>query len=278
MSADSFPVKSVSIANLVNQRAGVLEKMKRALDLIGEAEASAKAANIGFPCLLIDNTMKNHCGQHRITGGAYFDPKARAEIDENIRHYIDASAWQHLMHESGLRTFMDAETRKKWDDALRGNEVPELTPENIESTFRDMYASRGSMFDQGVIACFKALSWHYKTNLPQMFGKRIVVTNLTGWHSHNKCNQLDDLQRVFHVLDGKPEPDHRAGSYPTLSQAGAFYNKTTGKLETEYLKIKWFKNHNGHIEFTRLDLVERMNAIIAKHFPGALPYDRNLDK
>ena len=45
----------------------------------------------------------------------------------------------------------------------------------------------------------------------------------------------------------------------------------TGTAETEYLSIKCFKNTNAHITFKRLDLVEKMNKIIAKHYPGALP-------
>jgi len=37
------------------------------------------------------------------------------------------------------------------------------------------------------------------------------------------------------------------------------------------MDIRTFKNGNGHATFTRPDLVERMNLIIAKHYPGALP-------
>ena len=60
------------------------------------------------------------------------------------------------------------------------------------------------MFDQGVIECFKKLSWAYKTNLPQKFGKRIIVSYLTYTYgiNNNAADHLDDLMRVFHVLDG----------------------------------------------------------------------------
>lgn len=44
-----------------------------------------------------------------------------------------------------------------------------------------------------------------------------------------------------------------------------------GLRETDYLLIRCFKNNNGHITFKRPDLVEKMNKIIAKHYPGALP-------
>ena len=46
---------------------------------------------------------------------------------------------------------------------------------------------------------------------------------------------------------------------------------TVGKEFSCELDIRTFKNGNGHVTFTRPDLVERMNLIIAKHYPGALP-------
>ena len=35
--------------------------------------------------------------------------------------------------------------------------------------------------------------------------------------------------------------------------------------------VKGFKNGNGHLTFARPDLVDQMNQIIGRHFPGALP-------
>ncbi|ONZ24329.1 hypothetical protein A8F44_22135, partial [Burkholderia cenocepacia] len=34
--------------------------------------------------------------------------------------------------------------------------------------------------------------------------------------------------------------------------------------------LRWFKNGNGHLTFKRADLVDRMNLILAKHYPNAL--------
>ncbi len=41
-------VPSVSIANLANQRVAVVERVRAALDLLGEAQELAKAAHLGF--------------------------------------------------------------------------------------------------------------------------------------------------------------------------------------------------------------------------------------
>ena len=206
--------------------------------------------------------------------GATLDQDAadRAEISKMFRLGVDSTAWQYLMHESGMRSLMDAKARETWDKAIADGDIPELTEANVRSTFKMLHDSRGEIFERGVIACFRSLAWDYKTNLPQKFGKRIVMTYLTGSGSYSKADQLDDLIRVLSILDGKPEPDHRHGTYALLSAAGLNgWPARPGFVENDYLSIRTFKNHNGHVTFKRLDLVEKMNLIIAKHYPGALP-------
>jgi len=39
----------------------------------------------------------------------------------------------------------------------------------------------------------------------------------------------------------------------------------------EYFTIRAYKKGSAHITFTRPDLVEKVNDIIARHYPGALP-------
>ena len=135
------------------------------------------------------------------------------------------------------------------------------------------------MFERGVIECFKRLSWCYKTNRPFAFGKRIVMTYIRsyGHFSHDKLDHIADLQRVFCILDGKPEEDHRSGIYRRLSDAerGRLGTVTAGTHDDVYMHFRWFKNGNAHITFKRMDLVDKMNAILAKHYPGALPHDRH---
>jgi len=79
------------------------------------------------------------------------------------------------------------------------------------------------MRDEGVIECFQKLSWDYKTNNPVKFGKRIIMRSVTRFFvcsyspEHDATNTLDDLMRVFHLIDGKPEADHRNGCYKWIS-------------------------------------------------------------
>jgi Domain of unknown function (DUF4942) len=275
-------VPSVSIANMVNQRAAMMQRLQQACGLIQEAAEIAAAAHLGMPQMTVSREYSRNSYACNIAAARIktdssgrpwgVDASPQDDLDRALRLGIDCAAWQYLMHESGLRSLMDAKARETWDKSISDGEIPEFNEANVRSTFSMLHDSRGEMFERGVIACFKSLAWDYKTNLPQKFGKRIVMTYLTGWHSYEKHNQLDDLMRVMSILDGKPEPDHRASVGLMMRSAGLDgYGPKPGQCENDYLSIRTFKNTNGHITFKRLDLVDRMNLIIAKHYPGALP-------
>jgi hypothetical protein len=40
--------------------------------------------------------------------------------------------------------------------------------------------------------------------------------------------------------------------------------------EDEMLSIRYFQKGTAHISFKRLDLIEKMNDIVARHYPGML--------
>jgi hypothetical protein len=75
-------------------------------------------------------------------------------------------------------------------------------------------------------------------------------------------------------MDGKPEPDHRNGFWRLIHDADKAGFDECG---TPYARVRWFKNGNAHLWFKRPELVDKMNKILAKHYPGALAYDPNAE-
>lgn len=273
-------VKSISIENLLAQRDGIVKRIGQAIEVLKEAAAIAEGSGIA-------DAVKYRGFNYVLQGpDRYRDTELLGEkAIEVITKRLDANAWNHLLHESGIRTLMDAKARAEWDEKIEKVDVPELTAQNIQATFGMLYETRAEIFERGVINVFKALSWDYKTNRPFRFGKRIVVRYLRnqvtggsgeglGWPTQRHCDELDDLIRVFSVMDGKPEPDHRQGTYHLLYSNERRFQRD---VEHEYMQIRSFRNGNGHITFKRLDLVEKMNRILAKHYPGALPYDKHAE-
>ncbi|MEX3919395.1 DUF4942 domain-containing protein [Paraburkholderia sp. BR10872] len=257
-------VPSISITNLANQRTAVVERVHAALDLLGEAQQLAKAAHLGFPRLVLDESYGCR-GRPTITG----EYAKRDEAAAAIVRIVDIRGWDYLLSESGLRTFMDATAREQWSHQIAEGDVPALTADNINATFTQLYGARGDMFERGVLQCFRRLSWNYRTNEPFRFGKRIIVRHLLsqGSTNHRITNELDDLIRVFSVLDGKPEPDHRHGAYYLISDAR---RERQTEAANSYFHLRWYRNGNGHLTFSRTDLVDQMNRILAKHYPNAL--------
>ena len=258
-------VPSASIENLINQRAAALERYEKAIALLQEANQIVQHAGLGEIRFEVNESPRpeNLLGTHGLS---------------SIRRALDLAGWRHLMNESGLRTFMDAKARAEWDANLDDESLPELTHDTISATFAAIHGSRGELFERGVVEMFRNLLWSYKTNSPVKFGKRVIVKQLfttygntqDRWLSlnHRTTNELDDLTRVFCVVDGVPQPDHRQGAYTQLSQQ----NKATQReAEFTYFSVRWFLNGNGHVTFKRPDLVDQLNRILAKHYPNALP-------
>lgn len=82
---------------------------------------------------------------------------------------------------------------------------------------------------------------------------------------------LDDLVRPFYLLEGRNVSDFR-------SSIGAQYGEFLGKgdnigelFEGEYFMVRGYRRGTVHITFRRPDLVERLNNIIARHYPDVLP-------
>ena len=189
---------------------------------------------------------------------------------------IDRRIWRDLMNKSGMLSLMDAQARDEWHKSLEKDDIPAISEDNILSTFEHLHQSKGEVFERGVINVFKGLSWDYKTNNPCYFGKKIIVNNLVkydkwgyslswGW----RRDQLADLERMLFLLDGKTIPDNR---HDVTIRLMDFIrdNPRQQVFEDDLFTIRLFQKGSGHITFKRMDLVEKMNDIIAKHYPGML--------
>lgn len=194
-----------------------------------------------------------------------------------ITRNLDRSIWRDLMKKSGMLSIMDAQARDQWYNSLEKDDIPAISEANILSTFEQLHQSKGDVFERGVINAFKRLSWDYKSNSPCKFGKKIIVEGLvshTRWgFSFNggwRRDQLVDLERMLMILDGKPLPDNRADVACRLGDHIS-QHKSADSYDDTLFRIKYFQKGTGHITFKRPELIDKMNDIVAKHFPATLP-------
>ncbi len=244
-------IKSISIENLLSQRNAIEERITKAQEVISEAEKIAQASQVKHAAFLL------------YSGGSYFHNIFSDNGVPKFMRELDARIWDHLLAETGMKSFMCASARKQWSDDLEKGVHPPLTIENIAATFSNIHHSRQRMLEEGILESFRKLSWDYKTNSPRMFGKRIIFGSL-----NSSCDRIDDLLRVFYIFDGKPEPEYR---HRISERISVRRNKGQDSCENEFIKLRWFKKGSGHLTFKRLDLVKKCNEILARHFPNALP-------
>ncbi|AYO39811.1 DUF4942 domain-containing protein [Serratia sp. P2ACOL2] len=194
-----------------------------------------------------------------------------------ITRNLDRGIWRDLMKRSGMLSLMDAQARDQWYNSLEKDDIPAISEANILSTFEQLHQSKGDVFERGVINVFKRLSWDYKSNSPCKFGKKIIVEGLVshtrwgfslngGW----RRDQLVDLERMLMLLDGKPLPDNRADVACRLGDHIS-QHKSADSYDDTLFRIKYFQKGTGHITFKRPELIDKMNDIVAKHFPATLP-------
>jgi hypothetical protein len=193
-----------------------------------------------------------------------------------ITRNIDRNIWRDLMLKSGMLSLMDAQARDQWHKSLEEEMLPAISEENILSTFAQLHLNKMDVFERGVINVFKGLSWDYKTNSPCCFGKKIIINNLV---THNRWgfslnwgwrrDQLADLERMLFLLDGKPIPDNRADVACRLSDH-INQHKSADSYEDELFRIKYFQKGSVHITFRCPELVDKMNDIVARHYPDML--------
>ncbi|CAM6644857.1 TPA: DUF4942 domain-containing protein [Klebsiella quasipneumoniae subsp. similipneumoniae] len=193
-----------------------------------------------------------------------------------ITRNIDRGIWRELMQRSGMLSLMDAAAREQWYNSLEKEDIPVVSEANILSTFEQLHHNKQEVFERGIINVFRGLSWDYKTNNPCYFGKKIIVNNLVKYDKWGcglnwgcRRDQLADLERMLFLLDGKTIPDNR---HDVTIRLMDFIrdNPHQRVFEDELFTIRYFQKGSGHITFKRMDLVEKMNDIIAKHYPGML--------
>ncbi len=74
---------------------------------------------------------------------------------------------------------------------------------------------------------------------------------------------------MLFLLDGKPIPDNR-GDISTRLMEHIRDNPAKNVYEDELFSRHYYQKGPAYLAFKRLELIRRMNDIIAKHYPGML--------
>ncbi len=255
-------ILSTDVSAVLAHREAIRDRIVRLLDLAHEIEDLANKGNLGVAQVCLR-------GKHS---------HAEALTLESAMLRVDVGGWQWLMTQCGLRSFLDAQAREEWNKAISTMQVPPLDRDAIVGTFSKVYAEREMMVLRGVQQQFFRLSWDYKTNSPIAFGTKFIMQHfMEVWgvgpnrHQsahHRACDEIDDLERMLHLLEGKPEPDHRLGTAVAVREA---QRNGLNEIKMPHLRIRWFKGTTAHVWFLQPAYRDSLNRLIGK--VRALPHD-----
>lgn len=184
--------------------------------------------------------------------------------------------------------------------------LPPVTVENVLGTLQGFAEDHETIFKRGIANAFSELDPRFKSHDGFKVGSRMIITGaFNSWGSwcyhRNGRDVLIDIERAFLVLDGKPPTSEArarkaameaaaAGEQAVPSYVGIVAQVTAERHSTprrssltgfqsehegDYFKVRVFKNGNAHLWFTRDDLVEKVNLLLADYYGAGLGYGRD---
>lgn len=251
----------------INRMREAVEAMVRAHELALEADGFAKQARGADGFWFKDRSKESDYARLF----ASVNPERSLEV---YRQHVDASVWSHLLSSTGMTSLMDRTAKEEFDATLAG-EVPEVTPDNVRATMESLIGDANLIFQRGLARAFIELDRRFKSHDAFKIGSRIVLTNVfDSWGSvnyHSRMGEvITDIERVFAVLDGNRDT---VGSLMTQirEDRGGGFRPRQSYTESDYFRVRCFKNGNAHLWFTRDDLVEKANRVLAAYYGEVLP-------
>src|SRR6185437_8743952 len=132
--------------------------------------------------------------------------------------------------------------------------------------------------------CFSDLDRRFRSHDGWKIGSRVILSyafgTFGGWNYHrNQRDTLMDIERVFYILDGRRMPPGYAGIVGAVEESrGRGMDPRQSYTESEFFRVRGFKNGNAHVWFKRDDLVEKVNKLLAEYYGAVIPEEREPDK
>ena len=195
------------------------------------------------------------------------------DFDRKIKR-MKAAAWRYLVDRIELKKLASVKRANEIDRQITdGGDLPEITMDNLFGWLESLDSQAGKFLEEAIVEVFEVLrppALRYKTNSGFKVGKRVILCGRiekawTGTQyrvSYHSENELRALDNVFHLLDGKPLSAYRNGDL-----INAIHESRRGVGETEFFRFKCFINSNLHLEFKRMDLVQRLNEVGGNGLP-----------
>lgn len=301
-----------------NKALELFEAAHRLLDQTYQAEVVAiDMARRAFPGTNAYNAaheVATRIGMHPIAKLPFDDymREKRRVIDLNVwawiiertdlEHLMDKEAKEQLKKQMGHIIEEPTEPGQMITEEEIANGMPPVTVENIMATLEGFMLGADTIFRRGMANAFAKLDRRFRSHDGFKVGSRMILSRCFNeygswnWNSDERST-LIDIERTFAILDGKLEEvrkqDQEEAQARKQRRPIEHFTKTIGaidiardgrigarqtEVETEYFKVRIFKNGNAHLWFTRKDLVEKVNKLIGEYYGEVLGDGRTVDE
>lgn len=267
-------IPATRVAEIVGNRDAALARATEAADLqargrllASEAEVLARRAHEGATFHEVDHAKQ--AALRRL----FVDIDQTASV-EAFRKHLDACVWMRLIEMTGIHALMDRTAKEKlWADL--STSVPEVTEDAVFSIIGALVDDVELIFQRGLAVAFSTLDRRFKSHDAFKLDARMILTKIHDengyWNYYNSAReQVADVERVFAVLDGKP-PDVGALARTIEQSRQGGHGPRQGTCESPYFRIRTYMNGNAHLWFTRPDLVDKANRVLADYYGAVLP-------
>lgn len=276
MNAHTEIVPRAQIEQICRYRDLALAKQREAaktiasgFDLTDQATRFARQADIGEGGYFQTSEDPSY--------SSFFRPR-RFDLEKGLEVYrksLDRGIWRYLIERAGMTDLMDAEAKKEFRNSL-GTDVPEATLDNVRATLQQLFEDADMIFQRGLVNCFSKLDRRFKSHDGFKIGSRIIVERAFSEYSGNTnhgstWDTIADVERVMAKLDGENPEGAHALQQAVDSDRRGHYGPQQSQTETAYFRIDGFKNCNAHLWFTRDDLVEKANKLLAEYYGEVIP-------
>ncbi|WP_192242834.1 DUF4942 domain-containing protein [Mesorhizobium silamurunense] len=262
-------------------------KIEEAAEAIKAAQEMAKRAHPG-----VNNYNYAQAKEIEAFHNAVKLPKRESYL-RTARRLIDIDAWAWIIQRTDLERLMDKQEKDKlraqmayiperYDyhtgallnlaefEGENAKVMPPLTVENIYATIERFMADAGLIFRRGVANVFSKLDRRFRSHDGFKIGSRLILTRaFNSWGALDYGairDTLIDIERVFSVMDGHSEAGFTSALNAVDVDRRGHHGPRQSEVETEYFKIRGFKNGNAHMWFQRDDLVEKVNKLLAEYY------------
>lgn len=277
----NLPIPRASLVELAKWRNVSLARYEQAHELMQQVdtildeadEARRRAAPHPGRRLVCDARRSSTFGQYRVA--------ERGDFLESARQIIDADVWSYVVERTELERLMDKRAKDEFRQQLSDNPI-EFTVENAVATLEGFLAQSSEIFARGIAEAFSALDRRFKTHDGFKIGSRVIIDRAFDDCGHwvyrswgaNHRDTLQDIERIFFVLEGKTPPLQYAGIVGAIDEARKDRPRLTAsryEVETDYFLARVFLNGNLHLWFKRRDLVARVNKTLADYYGEVIP-------